>query len=259
VIHPSAVIDKSVELASDVEVGPFVVIKGKVRIGSGTKIDPHVTIGYDHGIVEIGERNHILSGAVVGGPPQDLTYKGEFTRLQIGDDNTIREFVTVNTGTAKGGGITRIGNGNLLMAYVHIAHDCVIHNDVVIANTSNFAGHVEVEDHVRIGGVCAFSQFIRVGRFAYIAGDSAVNKDVLPFTIAQGKYAVSRATNKIGMERAGISKEEIENVHRGVRALLMGSRTIAQALELIAKDCTPSENIDHLVQFVKSAARGIAR
>ena len=260
-IHPTAIISPKAEIAADAEIGPFAVIKGQTTIGSGTKVDSHAVVGNDHGITVLGKKNHILPGAMVGGPPQDLSYKGEATRLEVGDGNTFREFVTINTGTPKGGGLTKIGNNGLFMAYVHIAHDCMIGNNVVIANTTNFAGHVIVEDFVRIGGSCSFNQFITLGRFAYIAGISAVNKDVLPFTMVQGlgDYAVSRATNKVGLERAGFSKEEVDNVHRGIRALLMGNRTIEEALDLIAKECQPSSNIEHLVNFVRRSERGIAR
>lgn len=260
-IHPTAILSKQAEIAQDVEIGPYSIVKGNVRIGSGTRIESHVVIGNEYGTTVIGKSNHILPGAMVGGPPQDLSYKGEPTRLEIGDGNTIREFVTINTGTPKGGGITRIGNNCLFMAYVHVAHDCHLGNSVVIANTTNFAGHVTVEDNVRIGGSCSFNQFITLGRFAYIAGESAVNKDVLPFTMVQGigDYAVSRATNKIGLERSGVNKEEVDNIHRAIRALLMGNRTIEEGLEMIQRDCQPSPNIEHLVRFVKKSERGIAR
>lgn len=260
-VHPTAIVSSQADIAADVEIGPFAVIKGRTTIGSGTQVESHAVVGNDNGITILGKNNHILSGANVGGIPQDLSYKKEPTRLEVGDGNTFREFTTINCGTQKGGGLTKIGNNCLFMAYVHIAHDCNIGNHVVIANTTNFAGHVTVEDHVRIGGVCSFNQFITIGRFAYIAGESAVNKDVLPFTMVQGlgDYAVSRATNKIGIERAGFSKDEVTNVHRAIRALIMGHRTIEEALELIAKDCTPSPNIEHLTNFVRRSERGIAR
>ncbi len=260
-IHPSAVISPRADIAPDVEIGPFAVIQGKVTIGSGTRIESHAVVGHEFGEVVIGKNNHFLSGASVGGPPQDLSYKGEVTKLEMGDNNTVREYATINCGTVKGGGVTKIANGCMFMAYVHVAHDCEMGDNVIIANTTNFAGHVIVGDNVRIGGVCAFNQFVKVGRFAYIAGASNVNKDVLPYTMVQGmgEYAVSRATNKVGLERAGFAKEEVDNIHRGIRALLMGNRTIEEALELIQKECTPSPNIEHLVQFVRSSERGIAR
>ncbi len=258
-IHPTAIIDKKVELAEGVKVGPYSVIKGKVFVGQGTRIDSHTVIGSDSGVVILGKNNHILPGAMVGGPPQDLKFNNEETRLEIGDANVIREFVTINVGTVTGTGLTKIGNNNLLMAYVHVAHDCRIGNNIAIANTTNFAGHVTVEDHVRIGGVCSFNQFITIGRYSFIAGDSAVNKDVMPYTIAQGKYAVSRAPNEIGMQRAGFSKEDIENVWRAVRIVTKGGRTIEEALNDITVECKPSEHIQYLVDFIRKSERGIAR
>ena len=258
-IHPTAIISKGVELDTDVHVGPYSVIEGHVRIGKGTRIKSHVIIGSEFGRVEIGMGNQIFSGAVVGGPPQDLKYKSEPTQLKLGDNNVIREFVTLNLGTVSGGGVTSIGSNNLLMAYVHVAHDCSIGSNVVIANTTNFAGHVTVEDNVRIGGVCSFNQFVRVGQYAYIAGESAVNKDILPFSIAQGSYAVTRATNKIGLERAGFSAEDIENIHRAIRLIAMGNRTVDEAIEQIQKDCGNSQHIQNFLKFVQSSERGIAR
>lgn len=258
-IHPTAIISKEAEIANDVEIGPYAIVQGRTTIGPKTRLEPHSVVGNDDGVVVIGSNNRIHTGAVIGGPPQDLKYSGEPTRLEVGDNNVFREFVTVNTGTVTGGGITKIGSSNLLMAYVHVAHDCMIGNSIVIANTTNFAGHVTVEDHVRIGGVCSFNQFITIGKYSYIAGDSAVNKDVIPFAMAQGKYAVARATNKIGMERAGFSKEDIESVNRAIRYLIMGNRTIDEALAEIDKNCNRSESVQHLVQFVKNSERGLAK
>lgn len=258
-IHPTAILDKTVELDSGVTVGPYAVLKGKVFVGSGTVIESHAVIGSTNGVVKIGKNNKIYSSAMVGGPPQDLKYKGEETHLEIGDNNMIREFVTMNLGTVTGHGVTKIGSNNLFMAYVHVAHDCVLGNNIAVANTTNFAGHVTVEDHVRIGGVCNFNQFITIGKYSFIAGDSAVNKDVMPFTIAQGKYAVSRAANSIGLERAGFSKEEVDNVYKAVRIITKGNRTMEEALAEIDTECTPSENIQYLVNFIKKSERGIAR
>lgn len=258
-IHPTAIIDKQVELDSTVSVGPFSVLRGMLKIGAGTKIESHVVIGSEHGSVTMGKNNHIFSGAVVGGPPQDLKFKGERTSLEIGDGNTIREFVTLNVGTATGGGVTRIGSHNLLMAYVHVAHDCQIGNNIVIANSTNFAGHVTVEDNVRIGGVCSFNQFIRIGKFSFIAGDSAVNKDIIPFSIAQGKYAVSRAANVIGLERSGFDKDDIDRVYRAIRLLIKGDRTVEESLVEMNEKCMPSENVQYLIDFIKKSERGIAR
>lgn len=258
-IHPTAIIAKEADIDSSVIIGPYAVIKGKVRIGAGTIIENHATIGNDCGEVEVGQNNHILQGAVVGTPPQDLTYQGEPTRLVIGDHNTIREFCTINVGTAKGGGVTRVGDYCLFMAYVHLAHDCHIGSHVVIANGAQFAGHVTVEDHVKISGGCLFSQFITLGVHSYIAGDTSVNKDILPFSIAAGNYATIRATNKIGLERSGFSKEEVENIHRAIRLIIKGKGTVEQVIGEIEKKCSPSDHISKLIHFVRVSKKGIAR
>ncbi|MCB0364744.1 MAG: acyl-ACP--UDP-N-acetylglucosamine O-acyltransferase [Bdellovibrionaceae bacterium] len=258
-IHPTAILSDKTEVADGVKIGPYVVTRGRVKIGKGTVIDNHVTIGTDSGIVEIGENNHFLAGAVVGSPPQDLTYRGEATKLILGDRNTVREYCTLNLGTAKGGGVTRIGDDCLLMAYVHVAHDCHIKNKVVIANSAQFAGHVTVEDHVKIGGGCLFSQFITLGEYCYIAGDTAVNKDIIPYCIAYGNFATIRATNKIGLERAGFSKDEVENIHRAIRLVIKGGHTLGEALVKIEETCTPSDHIKRILDFIHKSERGIAR
>ncbi len=255
-IHPTSIISNEAEIGSDVEIGPFCVIKGRVRIGDGCVLESHVTIGNEWGTVEIGRENRFSAGAAVGGPPQDLSYKGEPTKLIIGDRNLIREFTTLNCGTAKGGGVTRIGNDCMIMAYAHIAHDCQIGNNVVIANSNQLAGHVVLEDHVKTGGMCGFNQFVRIGKHSFVAGDSAVNKDVAPFTIAQGKYAVMRACNTIGLDRAGYPKEDVENVNRAVRILTKGNGTVEEALARIQNECKPGPLIDYFVSFVRASVAG---
>lgn len=257
-IHPSSVISADVKLEEDVEIGPYCNIQGHVTIGKGTFIEGHSTIGSRYGIVEIGKNNHILPGAVIGGPPQDISYKSEPTKLIIGDNNVIREFTTFNLATSKGDGITQIGNNCYFMAYSHVGHDCKIGNNVIVANNSHFGGHCEVEDNVVIGGVCAFNQFSKIGRYSFVAGSSIVNKDILPFSRAQGNYAVVRATNKVGLLRKGFSKEEVANIHKAIRIIIMGTGTVDEALARIQSECKPSENIDSLVHFVKSSKRGIA-
>lgn len=257
-IHPTSVVSPAVEIGPDVEIGPYCLIQGRGRIGKGTFVEGHVTLGYKHGTITIGENNHFSPGAVIGGPPQDISYKGEETSLIIGNNNTFREFSTVNLATSKGDKKTEIGNNCYLMAYTHIGHDCKIGNNVVIANNSHFGGHCEVEDNVVIGGVCAFNQFTKVGRGAFIAGSSVVNKDIPPFTRAQGTYAVVRATNKIGLIRQGFSREEANNIHKAVRIMAMGRGTIEEHLVRIMQECKPSENLDHFIHFIKSSKRGIA-
>ena len=258
-IHPSSVISKEAIIGKDVTIGPFCVITGRTTIGDGCVLESHVSIGSEFGITEIGKKNRFSAGCAVGGPPQDLKYKGEPTKLIMGDNNNIREMATINIGTPGGGGLTKVGNNCLIMAYVHVAHDCILGDHVVIANSSQLAGHVVLEDHVKVNGMCGVSQFIRIGKYAYIAGDTAVNKDVLPYTIAQGNYAVMRATNRIGLERAGYSKEDIESINRAVRIITKGSDTIEESLARIQAECTMSPAMVYFVDFLKSSTRGIAK
>ena len=258
-IHPSSVISNEAELASDVVVGPFCIVTGKVRVGAGSVLHSHVSLGSESGRVDIGERNQFYAGAVIGGPPQDISFRGEQTQLVIGSDNSFREMVTVNVGSQKKGwGTTQIGSHCLIMAYTHIAHDCIVGDHVVIANTTQLAGHVIIEDHVKVGGICAFNQFVKVGRHAYIAGDSAVNKDILPFTIAQGKYAVMRATNRIGMERFGLPKDDIESVNRAIRIFTKGAGTVEEAIERIQTECASNPSLEALLNFARGSSRGLA-
>lgn len=258
-VHPSSVIEGNVEIAEDVEIGPYCLIKGNIKIGRGCYIEGHVTLGSKYGILEIGENNRFSPGAVIGGPPQDVGYKSEPTRLKIGNNNVFREFTTVNTATSKADKETTLGNNNYLMSYTHIGHDCKIGNNVVIANNSHLAGHTEVEDGVVIGGVCAFNQFTKVGRNSFIAGSSIVNKDILPFSKAQGNYAVCRATNKVGLQRKGFPPEEVENVHRALRIIIMGTDTMDESIARIKAECQISPNIEYLFNFIKNSKRGIAR
>lgn len=257
-IHQTAIVSDKAKISPDATIGPYVVIRGEVDIAEGVIIDHFTTIGAEYTKVTIGAGTRIFPGAVVGEAPQDLKYKGEKTQVTIGENNMIREYVTIHAGTPDGGGHTQIGNNGLFMAYVHIAHDCVIGDSVVIANSSQLAGHVIIEDHVKIGGVCAFNQFVRLGKYCYIAGDSAVNKDVLPFAIAQGKYAVMRAANQIGMERAGYEKEEVENVRRALRIFTKGGHTVDEAMQRIESECGNFPSITELLKFAQKSQRGLA-
>ncbi|HEX7676132.1 MAG TPA: acyl-ACP--UDP-N-acetylglucosamine O-acyltransferase [Bdellovibrio sp.] len=257
-IHPSSVIGPDVEIADDVEIGPYCLIQGKVKIGKGTFVEGHVTLGSRHGILEIGENNHFSPGAVIGGAPQDISYKGEPTSLIIGNNNTFREFSTVNLATSKHDKKTEIGNNCYFMSYTHIGHDCKIGNNVIIANDSHLGGHCIIEDGVNIGGVCAFNQFVRVGRGAFVAGSSAINKDILPFSRAQGNYATVRATNKIGLSRKGYSREEVANVHKAIRIMIMGSHSVEEGIKRIKEECTPSDNINYFLNFITTSKRGLA-
>lgn len=257
-IHPTAIISKEAQIGTNVFIGPFCVIQGKSVIGDGCRLDSHVVIGNEHGIVEMGRDNRISAGAAVGGPPQDLSYKGEPTKLIIGDRNTIREFATLNCATAKAHGATTVGSDCLIMAYSHVAHDCTLGSHVVIANSNQLAGHVTLEDHVKTGGMCGFNQFVRVGKYAFVAGDSAVNKDILPYTISSGKYAVMRATNSIGLDRAGFAKEDIDSINRAVRIVTKGGGTVEEILARIQAECKMSPSLQYFIDFIKSSTRGLA-
>ena len=258
-IHPTAYVGENSTIGDNVYLGPGAVVLGDTFIGNGSYIHNHATVGSKECKTVLGESNVVFPGAVVGGVPQDLKYNGEKTFLTIGNNNVFRECVTVNTGTVSGGEKTVIGNDNLIMAYCHVAHDCILGDHIVVANSTNFAGHVIVEDHVKIGGVCSFNQFVKVGQHAYIAGESSINKDILPFTIARGNYAISTVTNKIGLERAGFTPDEISSIHKSIRSLLKGERTIEETLEIMSSDTGKTEHVEYLISFVKTSQRGIAK
>jgi UDP-N-acetylglucosamine acyltransferase len=223
-------------------------------------VEGHVTIGSKHGVVEIGSNNHFSPGAVIGGPPQDITYKTEVTRLKIGNNNHFREFATVNLATSKGDKETTIGNNNYFMTYTHIGHDCKIANNVVIANDTHLGGHTSIEDNVVIGGVCAFNQFSKIGKFAFIAGGAVINKDIIPFARARayGTYGFISATNKVGLLRNGFTKDEVANIHKAIRIIVLGSETTEEAIIRIQNECVSSDHLNYLIQFIKSSKRGIA-
>jgi UDP-N-acetylglucosamine acyltransferase len=259
-IHPSVIVSERAKISADAEVGPYCVLDGEVEIGPGTIVESHARIGSRFGRVTIGARNRIQHGAVLGGPPQDLGYEdGAYTSLEIGSNNRIGEYVTINLGTAKGGGVTRVGDHNFIMAYTHVGHDCLIENHVIIVNGAQFAGHVTVEHHANVSGLTGFTQFTRIGAYAYIAAGSFANKDIVPFTIAEGHWATPRAVNRVGLKRAGFDADERRNIDKALRLLLDRSLTIDEVVARIAAECTPSPQIEHLVGFIRSSERGIAR
>lgn len=257
-VHPTAIVSQDTELADDVEIGPFALIEGKVKIGRGCRIGGRAMIGSEHGEVIIGENNRFAPMSFVGGPPQDISYKNERTTLVIGNNNTFREFCTISIGTAKGKG-TSVQDNNYFMAYTHLGHDVRCGSNVVVANDSHIAGHTIIEDHVKIMGVCAFQQNVTVGKYVFLAGASVVTKDLLPFTQAQGNYAVSRATNKVGLQRSGVSADRVANIHKAVRSVLMGGRTIEESIAMIESECEMNEDIRYMIEFIRSSRRGIAR
>lgn len=253
-IHPTAIIDKKAELASDVEVGPYCVIGPKVKIGKGTKLVSHVSIG---DLTEIGDACTIRPFASLGGPPQDLTYKGEETTCIIGSGNMIGEYVTINRGT-RSSGSTVVGSHNFVMAYSHIAHDCRVGDHVIMANCATLAGHVHVSDHVILAGLCAAHQFCRIGKYAFVSGLTGVPKDIPPFMMAAGNRARLYGLNAVGLERQGFPKAEIVKLKRAYRILFRSALPLEKSLKLIEEELD-GENITELLNFIRSSERGICR
>lgn len=252
-IHPSAVISKNSKIADDVEIGPYSVIEDNVEVGSGTKIGPFCTLT---GYTIIGKNNHIFSNAVIGSIPQDLKYRGEKSGLIIGDNNIIREYVTINPGTGKNGK-TIIGNNNLLMAYAHIAHDCIIGNNTIIANVGTLAGHVLVEDKAIIGGLAAVHQFVRIGRFAIVGGCSKVVQDIPPYSICDGHPAKVRSINTVGLKRAGFDAKKRDILRKAFKILFFSGHPLLTGLEILRQDDSLCEEVAYLIDFVKNSKRGI--
>ncbi|MFH1709399.1 MAG: acyl-ACP--UDP-N-acetylglucosamine O-acyltransferase [Planctomycetota bacterium] len=215
-IHPSAIVDPKAELDRDVEVGPHCVIGPGVRAGPGTRFHAGVIVA---GRVIIGRNNIFHPFSVIGGDPQDLKYHGEDTRVEIGDNNTIREYVTVNKGTAFGGGVTALGSSNLIMAYVHIAHDCIVKDNIIMGNATTMGGHVTVESWVRLSGLVGIHHFVTVGEHAFVGGASKVVTDLPPYMMADGHPLKVRNINQVGLERAGFSKETVARVRRIYRLI----------------------------------------
>lgn len=259
-IHPSATVSSRATIAADAQIGPYCVIEDEVQIGAQTVVESHARIGSRYGRVQIGARNHIQHGAVLGGPPQDLDYKGgAHTALEIGDDNRIGEFVSINLGTEKGGGVTRVGDHNFIMAYTHIGHDCQLAEHIVIVNGAQFAGHVSIEHHALVSGLVGVTQYTRLGAYSFLAAGAFANKDIAPFTIAEGHWAAPRAANRVGLKRAGFDPAERRNIDTAVRVLLDRALTIDEVVAKIAKECSPSPQIAHLTKFLTTSDRGIAR
>ena len=254
-IHPTAIIHKNAHIDSDVRIGPYCIIEEKVKIGKGTKILGHAIIQDG---TEIGENCTISSFASIGSPPQDLTYKGEDTTVVVGHNNIIKEYVTINRGTPHDSGVTKVGNNNFIMAYAHIAHDCVVGNNIIMANCATLAGHVEVDDFVIFGGLCAVHQFCKIGKYAFISGLTGVPKDIPPYIIAAGSRAKPYGLNVVGLERHNFSKDEILKLKKAYRILFRSSLPLSTSLKII-KEELDGEKIKELIDFISSSKRGICR
>jgi UDP-N-acetylglucosamine acyltransferase len=255
-IDARAVISPQADIAADVDIGPFTVIGPEVSIGAGTWIGPHVVI---KGPARIGAGNKIFQFASVGEVPQDKKYQGEVTRLEIGDRNVIREFVTINRGTQQGGGVTRLGDGNLFMAYVHVAHDCQIGNHTVLANCATLGGHVELGDYAFLGGLSAVHQFCKLGESCFIANNTAVTRDVPPYVMAVGQPAEPHSINVVGLERRGFTPDQLLNIRRAYKVLYRSSLKLQEALEELDKAAETQAEIRPFVDFIKRSSRSIVR
>lgn len=256
-IHPTAIIHNGAEIGEGTVIEPYVIIGPKVKIGKGNKIGAHTVID---GLTVIGDDNTIFPFVSIGLPPQDLSYQGEPTEVIIGDRNVIREGVTIHRGTIRGTGVTRIGNDNYLMAYSHVAHDCLIGNHVILANCASLAGHVFIDDHAVLGGLVGVHQFVRIGKYAFIGGLSGISMDIPPFMIAAGDRAKLYGPNIVGLKRAGFSSEAIMAIKRAYKILFRSGLTIQRAINRLRSEKNMTKEVEELIKFIESESkRGITR
>lgn len=247
-IHPTAIVESGAKLGQRVRIGPYCVVGANVTLADEVELVSHVVIG---GHTTIGEKTRVFPFASLGLPPQDLKYKGEPTRLVIGQNNVIREHVTMNPGTAGGGALTEVGANGLFMVGVHVAHDCHVGNQVVMANNATLGGHVHVGDFAVFGGLCAVHQYVRIGRYAMIGGMSGVENDVIPFGSVMGDRARLSGLNLVGLKRRGFSREEIHNLRTAYRLLFAQEGTMAERLEDVAGLYNKSQPVMDLVDFIR--------
>ena len=259
-IHPTAIVDSAAQLEHDVEIGAYTLIGPDVSIGAGTRVGPHVVI---EGITQIGRENTIYQFSSIGAPPQDKKYANEPTRLEIGDRNTIREFCTFNRGTSQDGGVTRLGNDNWIMAYVHLAHDCQIGNHTIFANNAQLAGHVHVDDWVIMGGFSNVHQFCKIGAHAMVGMSTSLTQDVPPFVILSGNPAAAHGINSEGLKRRGFSRDAINAIRNAYKLIYKSGLTLDEAKaalqkeELSAPEFAPHMKL--LREFLQNVTRGIVR
>ena len=255
--HPTAIIDPSAKIPESCTIGPYCVIGPDVELGESCELISHVTM---HGPTKAGSYNRFFPFCAVGIEPQDVSYAGEKTRLEIGDHNVIRECVTINRGTVKGGGVTRVGSHTLIMAYAHVGHDTVIRDRAMLVNGATVAGHVLVEEWAVVGALCCVHQFVRIGAHSYIGGGTVITQDVLPFAkVSAPRETRSYGLNSVGLERRGFSKERIKKIHHAFRVLLNSKLNTSQALEKIASEGDQGEDVAMLLRFIKASERGVIK
>ncbi len=255
-IHETAIVHPDASIGDGCYIGPFSTVGAGVVLGSNVRLESHVVIDGD---TQIGDETQVFPFASIGLAPQDLKYGGEPTRTEIGKKNHIREFVTIHRGTRGGGGVTRIGDGNLFMAQAHVAHDCQLGNEIIMANAATLAGHVEIADRANIGAYSGVHQYCRIGIEAFVGGYSVVVKDAPPFATIQGNHARCFGLNRVGMKRRGYAKETIEKLHHAYHLLLSAKLNTTQAVERIREEIKDCAEVDMLVDFIESSKRGIVK
>jgi len=256
-IHATAIIAPKSKIHPSCKIGPYCVVGPEVELGEGCRLVSHVAI---EGPTKIGADNSFFPFASIGLAPQDITYAGEPTRLEIGDHNVIREFVTINRGTVKGGGCTRVGDHNLIMAYTHIAHDCQIGSHIIMANAATLGGHVTVEDWASVGALCPVHHFVRIGTHSFIGGGTTITRDVLPFSRTSAERGThAYGLNAVGLERRGFTKARIRKIHHAYRVLLASKLNTSQAIEKLKSEAHLGEDVEMLIRFIESSERGVIK
>ena len=256
-IHPTAIVAEGAVIPESCTVGPYCTVGPNVVLGEDCELVSHVVLD---GHLTAGARNRFYSFACVGVAPQDLKYKGEPTAVVLGDDNTIRESVTISRGTPGGGGTTRIGSGCLIMAYTHIGHDSVIGNGCILANAATLAGHVIVEDYASVGALCPVHQYCRIGRYAYIGGGTTITQDVLPFSLTSARREThAYGVNKVGLERKGFDRERLRAIQHAYRLLLAAKMNTTQAVARLREEGIATEDVTYLVEFIEQSERGVLK
>jgi UDP-N-acetylglucosamine acyltransferase len=256
-IHPTAIVDPSAKIPASCTVGAYCVIGPEVELGENCQVHSQVVLA---GKTTMGSDNQIFPFAVIGGDPQDVTYHGEPTRLEVGDRNIIREYVTINRGTLKGGGVTRVGSDSLIMAYTHIGHDSVIGDHAMLINGATLAGHVTVEEWAVVGALCPVHQFVRIGAHSYIGGGTTITQDVLPFSMTSAERDTHAfMLNKVGLQRRGFSRERIAKLHHAFRVLLASKLNTSQALEKLRTEEGLGHDVELLLRFIEASQRGFIK
>jgi len=256
-VHSTAIVDPKARIHASCKIGPYCVVGPDVDLGEGCILEPHVVID---GHTTAGKTNHFFPFCAMGIAPQDITYAGEPTRLEIGDNNVIREYVTINRGTIKGGGVTRVGSRTLIMAYTHIGHDCSIGDNAMLINGATLAGHVTVEEWAVVGALCPVHQFVRIGAHSYIGGGTTITQDVLPFSMTSAERDThAYLLNKVGLQRRGFTKERIARIHHAYKILLASKLNTSQALEKLKAEADVGEDVEMLIRFIESSERGVIK